>query len=107
WQEWEGRIVEGGFPLLQYLGGNERSGAFLTQFGEPEPRNATIKLVRADSSDQELSARFERAAKLSHPHLIQLFQFGNCVVDEIALRYAVMEYASEDLAAVLKERALT
>src|ERR1051326_5666239 len=95
WQEWEGRIVGGGFPLIRYLGSNERSGVFLTQFGEAEPRNAALKLVRADAMDPELSARFERAANLSHPHLIRLFQSGSCEVDGIPFRYALMEYAEE------------
>src|SRR5258707_12683694 len=107
WQQWEGRIVDRSFHLLRYLGGNEQSAVFLTQYGQPESRNATIKLVRVDSAGADLLARWERAAQLSHPHLIRLFQIGRCNANQIALLYAVMEYAQEDLATVLRDRPLT
>jgi len=107
WQEWEGRILDGSFPLLRYLGGDECSAVFLTKYGEPEPRDAAIKLVRADSSDPEAQSRWGRAAQLSHPHLIRLLQQGSCEADQIKLEYVVMEYAQEELATVLRERPLT
>jgi len=107
WQEWQGRTVDGKFPLLQYLGGNHQSAVFLTQFGEPELQKAAIKLVRAAPADRQFAARWERASQLSHPNLIALFQTGSCEVDQVAVHYAVMEYAEEVLATVLRERPLT
>src|ERR1041385_5774005 len=107
WQEWEGRIIDRSFPLLRYLGGNAWSAVFLTHYGEPEPRNATIKIVRADAAGEDLTARWQRATELSHPHLIRLLQQGSCQVDQDSLRYLVTEYAEEDLATVLGQRPLT
>jgi len=106
WQQWEGQVVDGSFHLQRYLGGSEQSAVFLTQFGDPEARNAAIKLVRADSRDAELISRWERAAQLSHPHLIRLFRIGSWHANQIALHYVVMEYAEEDVARVLTERPL-
>src|SRR5689334_21080734 len=106
WQEWEGRIIDGRFPLQRFLGGNAHSAVFLTQYGEPEPRNAAIRLVRADSAEKDLPARWDRAAQLSHANLIRLFERGSCQTDQVELHYAVTEYAEEVLATVLQDRPL-
>jgi TonB family protein len=71
------------------------------------PRDAAIKLVRADSQGSELISRWERAAQLSHPHLVRLIRIGSWHGNPIALHYVVMEYAEEDMASVLTERPLT
>ena len=31
WKSWEGRTVDGKFPLRQYLGGSDHSAVFLTE----------------------------------------------------------------------------
>lgn len=108
WEGWEGQVVNGKFPLLQYLGGCERSAVFLTEYGEPEPRKAAVKLVTADYADKEHQlARWEEAARLSHPHLIRLFETGRCELNGVGLLYVVMEYADEALSQVLPHRPLT
>ena len=107
WRLWEGQVVDGCLPLRQYLGGVEKSAVFLTQIGDPEPRNAAIKLVLAPAQDAELLSQWERAAQLSHPHLLRVLRIGSCRVNQIALHYLVTEYAEENLAAVLADRPLS
>ena len=107
WQHWQGQIVDGSFPLLRYLGSNERSAAFQTSYGAAEPRLATIKLVLAGSQDREIVAQWNRAAQLSHPHLVRLFRVGSYAANGMGLCYCVMEHAEEDLASVLRDRPLT
>ena len=107
WQNWEGRIIDRSFPLLRYLGSDEQSAVFLTHYRETQPRNATIKLVRVDLPDVELIDHWDRAAQLSHPHLVRLLRIGTCGENRIRLQYCVMEYAEEDLASVLRDRSLT
>jgi TonB family protein len=107
WQHWQGQIVDGCFPLLRYLGGNERSAAFQTSYGAAEPRPATIKLVLSGSQDGEIVAQWNRAAQLSHPHLVRLFRVGSYTANGMELCYCVMEHAEEDLASVLRDRPLT
>jgi len=36
WKQWEDQIVNGEFPLLQYLGGSEHRAVFLTERREGE-----------------------------------------------------------------------
>lgn len=107
WKNWEGRIVDAKFPLLRWLGGSTHSAVFLTERGSGEPQKAVIKLIPAENLNQDAQlSRWSDAAKLSHPHLIQLFECGSCQLDDTRLLYVVMEYADEDLAQILPLRAL-
>jgi TonB family protein len=108
WRQWEGRVVNGRFPLRQYLGGSEKSAVFLTERRGQDPQKAAIKLILADSPKPEIQlSRWEAAAKLSHPHLLCLFETGRCQLDDAALLFVVMEYADENLAQILPQRPLT
>ena len=48
WKQWEGQIVNGTFPLRQYVGGSEHSAVFLTERRGREPQRAAIKLIASD-----------------------------------------------------------
>jgi TonB family protein len=108
WKQWEGEIINGEFPLRQFLGGSDHSAVFLTERSQTNPQKAAIKLIPADpyNADRQLE-RWAVAAKLSHPHLLGLFQMGRCQIGDRRLLYLVMEYAQEDLSQVLPHRALT
>jgi TonB family protein len=112
WKNWEGRLVDEKFPLRQWLGGSDHSGIFLTERAGPDStsrdsQTAVIKLIPADKLDADAQlARWEIAAKLSHPNLIQLFGGGKCQIDDTPVLYLVMEYADENLAQILPLRPL-
>jgi TonB family protein len=106
-KQWEGHVIDGRFHLRQYLGGSAHSGVFATEYGEGAPRKAAIKLVQADSGKAYAWVlRREFAAKLSHPALLPIFEFGTCRVDDADQAYAVMELADEDLSQVIPSRPL-
>jgi TonB family protein len=106
-RKWEGQVVDGRFPLLQYLGGGERSAVYATATEDTALPKAAIKLVEADPDDADSRiARWESAARLSHPHLLRLFHAGRCQLDGRELLYVVMERADEDLSQVLLDRPL-
>jgi len=106
--DWVGRVIDGRFTLLQWLGGAGRSGVFLTELPGGGSEKAAIKLIGADAQDAEaLMAGGVPAATLSHPHLIRMIETGRCQFDTIDLLYAVMEYGDEVLSEILLERALT
>ena len=62
WKLWEGQVVDLCFPLHRYLGGTEKSAVYLTQYGDPQPRNAAIKLIVVDNPVSDPAANWERAA---------------------------------------------
>jgi TonB family protein len=103
-----GRLIDGRFTLLRFLGGTESSSVFLTELGDEPKRKAAIKFISADQVDAEASiAQWEAARTLSHPHLIALLEHGRSELDGQDLLYAVTEYADEVLSEILPERPLT
>ncbi len=108
WKQWEGQIVDGKFPLHQYLGASDHDAVFLTERPGQNPARAAIKVIPAEfvDADRQL-ASWEKAAQLSHRHLLRIFEHGRAQVDGVDVLYVVMEYAEEDLSQILPERPLT
>jgi TonB family protein len=108
WKQWEGQIVDGKFPLHQYLGASDHDAVFLTERPGQDPARAAIKVIPAEfvDVDQQLAC-WEKAAQLSHRHLLRIFEHGLAQVDGVGVLYVVMEYAEEDLSQILPERPLT
>jgi TonB family protein len=108
WKKWEGKLVDGKFPLQKWLGASDHSAVFLTERSGGNPQKAVIKLISPDNPDtNDQLTRWAEGAKLTHSHLIRLFGDGRCLIEDTPLLYIVMEYAEENLAEVLPLRALT
>jgi TonB family protein len=107
WNEYEGQVIDGQYPLVQYLGGTDSSAVFLTKLSSTPSSRAVIKLIPARTSAELQLSLWRRAAKLEHPNLLRLFQMGRCRLADTDLLYVVMEYAEEDLSQILPQRALT
>ena len=108
WQRCEGRVIEQKYPLHQFLGGTPSSGVFLTGHSAAPAEKAVIKFILAHPGIAKLHlSRWARAARLSHPNLLQLLDSGRCGLDGRDLLYVVVEYAEENLSQILPERALT
>lgn len=105
WQQWERRIVNARFPLLQYLGGSRRSAFYLTDIAG---RKAAIKLIPANTPRTSAQvACWKLAGRLSHPHLVQILDIGLWHADqEQDMCFAVMEYCDESLSDLLRQRLL-
>jgi TonB family protein len=108
WRNLEGRVVGGKFRLTRYVGGSDCSAVFLTERPQGEPRKAAIKLIRAnpDKTARQLD-RWAAAEKITHPHLLRMFEMGRSLLGEEELLYVVMEYAEEDLSQVVSSRSLS
>lgn len=106
-RQWEGRTVAGKFPLGQYLGTSNRSAVFLTERPEDLSRKAAIKLIAAGPHADVQAMRLKLAARLSHPHLLQIFESGTCDLGGEQLLYVVTEFGDETLSQILPQRALT
>jgi eukaryotic-like serine/threonine-protein kinase len=105
--KWVGQVFDGKFRLGEFVGGDEGSSVFLTDYDSPDVRKAAIKLVPADSPEAEgLLARWRHAAKLAHPHMIRLLDMGRGELDGAPVLYVVMEYAEENLSSVIARRPL-
>ncbi len=107
WKQWEGSVVDGRFTLGTFQGSSDHSAVFLTNYGA-HAKNAAIKFVEANPISAPVQlARWERASKLSHRHLIRLLQWGRCQLGNAPMLYVVSEFAEENLSQILPNRALT
>ena len=103
--EWEGRVVEGRFPLLQLLGGSGNSSSFLTVL--PGLQEALIQLILADGAEANAYvSQWDFAMALSHPHLAKILAAGRCVIDRRDLVYVVSERSYSTLSKIIQEGAL-
>jgi TonB family protein len=108
WTKWEGRLVNGAFPLRRFLGNSDHSVVFLTEYRPLDISDAAIKLVPADPQlASGTLARWRTLRALSHPHLLRVFDSGHCQISGHPFFFIVMEYADQTLAQILPQRALT
>jgi eukaryotic-like serine/threonine-protein kinase len=109
WKRLEGRTIAEKFQLLRYLAGSDVSAVFLTsQMVGRDSKEAAIKLIYASTTDaQKQLSLWTSARELNHPNLIRVFEAGRGEIDGKQLLYVVEEYAEENLAQILPERALT
>ncbi len=105
WTEYEGRIIDGAFPLTKLIEPEGRSAFFSTSNGTGVP--TVIRLIEAHFDGDEILTRWRGIAALNHPNLVKLKSFGHVVVDETSLVYAVMEPVDANLGELLKQRRLT
>jgi TonB family protein len=108
WKKWEGQAVEGKFVLGQCLASTEFSAVFLIELPDPPGQKAVLKLVAAGAPvAEEQLGLWKRAAHLTHPNLLTIFDAGRCRLEDLPFIYAVMEYAEENLGEILPQRGLT
>jgi serine/threonine protein kinase len=102
---WEGRVIEGLFPLLERLGGTENCGLYFTVL--QGMHEAVIQLISTDAAQADTDiAQWNFAMSLSHPHLAKVFAAGRCVIDQMSLVYVVGERSSTNLAKTIESGTL-
>lgn len=108
WTKWEGRAVNGVFPLRCLLSASDHSAVFLTEHKAKNLPDAALKVLPAiPSSAQAQLLYWASAAALSHPHLIRLLESGRCERAGLQYLFVVMDYAEQTLSQILRNRALT
>jgi hypothetical protein len=105
WTEYEGRTIDGAYPLTKLIQPEGRSAFFSTSNGTGKP--TVIRLIESHFDGDEILTRWRGVAALNHPNLVKLKRFGHVMVDETSLVYAVMEPVDANLGAMLRERRLT
>ena len=104
-ERWEGRTVDGKFPLLEWLGGWADQCVFLTV--RQAMQTANIKLIFAAGQDGEAyEAKWEAARTLPHPYLVKVMESGHCAVEGKELVYVVTERAEAVLSGIIPRKAL-
>ncbi len=109
WRPEKGEVIDGRFPLLEYLGSSENGAAvFRTEWDGAADQKAAIKIVPVALCNPEAElSRWRTAAGLSHLNLLRIFCSGRARVRDTDVVFAVMEFADEDLSQILPQRPLT
>lgn len=105
WTEYEGTTIDGAFPLKKLLLPEGRSAFFSTSNGKGGP--TVIRLVACHFDEEEILARWRGIEALGHPSLLKLDHFGQVVLDDAAVVYAVIEPVNANLAEVVSRQRLT
>jgi len=107
WNELEGQVIDGVYPLRRLVRSEGRTAWFETETSDPRPVPATISLTEALTDADEIVARLEAAQQLNHPNLVSITKVGQVRVDNTLLVYALMEPIEQSLSDVLQNQALT
>src|SRR5580700_6484180 len=105
WTEYEGRTIDGAFPLIKLIRPEGRSAFFSTPNGSGAP--TVIRLIESHFDGEDILVRWRGVSALNHPNLVKLKKFGHVVVDETPLVYTVMETVDGNLGEILQVRRLT
>jgi hypothetical protein len=105
WTEYEGRTIDGAYPLTKLIRPEGRSAFFSTSNGTGVP--TVIRLIESHFDDEEILARWRGIEALNQANLVKLKQFGQVTLDGTSLVYAVMEPVEANLAEIVCERRLT
>ena len=98
---WEGRVVEGRFPLLERLDGTDHRASYLTALKGMQ--EAVIHLILVgDAEADSAAAQWEFARTLAHPHLEKILASGRCSIDGEEFLYVVSERTSTNLARTIE-----
>lgn len=104
WNNLEGSMIEGRYPLRKLVRSEGRCAWFET---DVEAKPAIISLTESLNDQDSLLARLHAASELRHPNVIAIEHTGVTAIQGEPLVYAVAEYTEENLADVLRGRALS
>ena len=104
WNEYEGRSIDGLFPLERLIRPEGRSAFFTTT---TSGTSTVIRLIESHFDEAEILARWSGVSDLHQPNLLTLTRFGQAMMDETSLVYVVLEPTEADLSQILCDRPLT
>lgn len=105
WNDFEGKTVDGRYPLERLLAPKGRSALFATKDEQGSP--AVIRLIESLNDEDEILRRWNAVKTLPEEHLTHISQCNRTVLDGVHLVYAVMEPFDAELDDILRERSLS
>jgi eukaryotic-like serine/threonine-protein kinase len=105
WNDYEGKTLDEKYPLAKLLYPEGRSGFFTTSNGTGTP--AVVKLTESLNDEKDALEQWETIQRLNHPNLLAIRSYGQTLIDDTPLVFAVLEPSEFSLADILKERPMT
>lgn len=104
WTDLEGQELPGGWRLKKLVRPEGRNAWF--DATGPDGRPAVVSLTEALNDEEELLERLRAAAAIRHPNVVQVREARLVWMGDTPVVMAAMEPTEENLAEVLRERAL-
>lgn len=105
WRDLVGSLVDGKYPLIEYLGDVAGNGVYATN--PVDSRQAIIRLMPGGTEDStRMLERWQAAAALSHPSVAKTFAAGETEVIGNTVVFTVTERPDDSLAEAVRNRAL-
>ena len=104
WTDLEGREVMGRWRLVRLVRPEGRTAWFEAAGIDGTP--VMVSLTEALNDEEDLLARLRAAAEIRHPNVAAVWEAHQTLMDETPVVLAAMEPTDENLADVLRERAL-
>ena len=105
WNDYEGKTLDGTFPIEALLSTEGRNACFATHGRDGRP--AVLRLTEALNDQQEMRARYRAIRDVGQHNLVAIEDFGDVELDGIPLIYLVMEPTEENLGEIILERPLS
>ena len=105
WNDYEGKLLAGTFPIGSLLSTEGRNASFATRHRDGRP--AVLRLTEALNDQQEMRARFQAIQRVEQRNLVAIESYGDVEMEGTPLIYLVMEATEENLGEILRERTLT
>lgn len=105
WTEYEGHTIDGAFILERLLLSEGRSAFFSTSNGNGV--STLIRLIASHFDEEEILARWRGVEALGHPNILKIERYGQVVLDDTTVVYAIFEPADASLADVSVRQRLT
>lgn len=104
WTDLEGRELMGRWTLKRLVRPEGRTAWFEAKGMGGEP--GMVSLTEALNDEEELLARLRAASEIRHPNVVAVWEAHQTLMDDTPVVLAAMEPTDENLADVLRERAL-
>jgi hypothetical protein len=98
-------MIDGVFPLKKLLLPEGRSAFFSTSNGKGVP--TVIRLIASHFDEEEILARWRGVETFGHPNILKTERYGQLVLDDTTVVYAVLEPVDASLAEVIAGQRLT
>ncbi|HYP08529.1 MAG TPA: hypothetical protein VER03_20005 [Bryobacteraceae bacterium] len=105
WRDLVGSLVDGKYPLIEYLGDVAGNGVYATN--PVDARQAIIRLMSAGTEEANITLeQWRDATALSHPHIAGTYAAGETEVIGNTVVYTVTERPDDSLAEAVRNRPL-
>jgi serine/threonine protein kinase len=107
WTALQGKILDGGYEISECLLSSSESASFRIRVLGDRSLHPVVNVFRPEAAPLEQYLLWQEAMELKHPNLSTPISVGRLDWESASYPYVVLHKADENLAGVIRQRALT